>query len=48
MDIRHLGPIGDEVEIMSGREYDERSRKNIARWITAHIVPVRLVTVAVD
>ncbi|KAH7338666.1 hypothetical protein B0J17DRAFT_657998 [Rhizoctonia solani] len=35
----HLGPVGDEVEILSGRDYDERSRKNIARWISAHVVP---------
>ncbi|CCO33605.1 FAS1 domain-containing protein AFUA_8G05360 OS=Neosartorya fumigata (strain ATCC MYA-4609 / Af293 / CBS 101355 / FGSC A1100) GN=AFUA_8G05360 PE=3 SV=1 [Rhizoctonia solani AG-1 IB] len=35
----HLGPVGDEVEIMTGRQYDERSRKNIARWIGAHVIP---------
>ncbi|CAE6411946.1 unnamed protein product [Rhizoctonia solani] len=35
----HLGAAGDEVEILTGRQYDERSRKNIARWISAHVVP---------
>ncbi|EUC58776.1 fasciclin domain protein [Rhizoctonia solani AG-3 Rhs1AP] len=35
----HLGPAEDQIEILSGRDYDERSRKNVARWINAHVVP---------
>ncbi|KAL5640079.1 hypothetical protein ACGC1H_007393 [Rhizoctonia solani] len=35
----YLGPVADQIEILSGRDYDERSRKNIARWISAHVAP---------
>ncbi|CAE6437005.1 unnamed protein product [Rhizoctonia solani] len=35
----HLGPVEEGIEILAGREYDERSRRNIARWISAHVVP---------
>ncbi|CUA67093.1 hypothetical protein RSOLAG22IIIB_07180 [Rhizoctonia solani] len=35
----HLGSVEDQIEILSGREYDERSRRNIAKWISAHVVP---------
>ncbi|KDN35404.1 hypothetical protein RSAG8_11625, partial [Rhizoctonia solani AG-8 WAC10335] len=35
----HLGTAEDQIERLSDREYDEHSRKNIARWISAHVVP---------
>ncbi|KDN41124.1 hypothetical protein RSAG8_07678, partial [Rhizoctonia solani AG-8 WAC10335] len=42
----HLGTVEDRIEILSDLEYDERSRKNIARWISAHVIlshPMELV-----
>ncbi|KAG9093440.1 hypothetical protein FS749_014369 [Ceratobasidium sp. UAMH 11750] len=36
---RHMGPLEDTIEVLTGRERDERSRENVARWISAHIVP---------
>ncbi|CAE6449078.1 unnamed protein product [Rhizoctonia solani] len=35
----HLGPTENQIEILSGRDDDERLRRNIARWISAHVVP---------
>ncbi|QRW08962.1 FAS1 domain-containing protein [Ceratobasidium sp. AG-Ba] len=35
----HQGPVEDKIEILTGREHDERARSHIARWIGAHIVP---------
>ncbi|KAG8699697.1 hypothetical protein FRC09_006453 [Ceratobasidium sp. 395] len=35
----HLGPVEDNIEILSGREHDERARKNVLKWISAHIIP---------
>ncbi|KAG8736654.1 hypothetical protein FRC10_009062 [Ceratobasidium sp. 414] len=35
----HLGPVEDTIEVLTGRERDERARENVARWISAHIVP---------
>ncbi|KAG9093538.1 hypothetical protein FS749_014203, partial [Ceratobasidium sp. UAMH 11750] len=35
----HMGPLEDTIEVLTGRERDERSRENVARWISAHIVP---------
>ncbi|KDQ62902.1 hypothetical protein JAAARDRAFT_28872 [Jaapia argillacea MUCL 33604] len=36
----HQGPapLEDDMEI-SEKEYDERSKKNVERWISAHIIP---------
>ncbi|KAG8793194.1 hypothetical protein FRC12_003565 [Ceratobasidium sp. 428] len=35
----HLGSVEDNIEILSGREHDERARKNVLKWISAHIIP---------
>ncbi|KAF8604919.1 hypothetical protein BDV93DRAFT_522201 [Ceratobasidium sp. AG-I] len=35
----HQGAAGDNIEILTGKDHDVRSRMNIARWITAHIIP---------
>ncbi|KAG9092101.1 hypothetical protein FRC06_000234, partial [Ceratobasidium sp. 370] len=35
----HMGPVEGTIEVLTGRERDERSRQNVATWISAHIVP---------
>jgi len=36
----HQGPEAvDEGIIISEQEFDERSRKNVERWVSAHIIP---------
>lgn len=39
---RHRGPASDESETgMSEEQYDQQSRRNVERWVAAHIIPVR-------
>jgi len=38
---RHQGPPSVEKETeMSEQQYDEQSRRNVERWVAAHVIPV--------
>ena len=38
---RHQGPESVEPETeMSEQQYDEQSRRNVERWVAAHVIPV--------
>ena len=38
-DYRHQGTAEPEIE-MSEEQYDKQSRRNVERWVAAHIIPV--------
>jgi hypothetical protein len=40
-DRRHQGPALVESETeMSEQQYDEQSKRNVERWVAAHVIPV--------
>ena len=38
---RHQGPASDDHVVISEKEFDARSKENVERWVSAHIIPVR-------
>ena len=40
MPIRHQGPIPVDDTVISEEEFDTRSKENVMRWVSAHVVSV--------